>query len=148
MISRKLCEPEGEKMLEEIEAMINDNSSDDYWYDDSLFSCQELINKLSDAEWHSFSEKTDSYPKKCKLRIVECLADIQSKDSISLILKLSNTENRDIFIACIDSLRDMDMSDVSDAEKDNLLKKVNKFSADASSPEKIIFQAFCKSINI
>ena len=37
-------------MLEKFEALIDANSSDDYWYDVALFSCQEIINGFSDAE--------------------------------------------------------------------------------------------------
>ena len=44
-----------------IERLIDDNTSEDYWYDVSVFTCQELINSFSDIEWQQLSEKVNSY---------------------------------------------------------------------------------------
>ncbi|HAZ91533.1 MAG TPA: hypothetical protein DCX21_06125 [Eubacterium sp.] len=133
-------------MIDKIERLIDDNTSEDYWYDVSVFTCQELINSFSDIEWQQLSEKVNSYSDEKKIRIVECLANIGNKNSFSIILKLSNTENHDLFMACIDALRDMDLTDLSCDEKNDLLQKVKCYSNNASDFEKTILRAFCSSI--
>ena len=51
----------GINMIDKIERLIDDNTSEDYWYDVSVFTCQELINSFSDIEWQQLSEKVNSY---------------------------------------------------------------------------------------
>lgn len=135
-------------MLEKFEALINANSLDDYWYDVALFSCQEIIIGFSDAEWKQLFERIDVYSERSKIRIAECLADIDNKNSLYMIIKLSNTKSHDLFVTCIDSLRDMDMSCLSSGEKADFLQKVRDFSVNASELEKAVLNAFCNSISI
>ena len=59
-----------------------------------------------------------------------------------LILRLSDTPNRALFVTCVDSLRNMDLSSLYQSEKEHLLKRVKDFSADASKLEKIVLKAF------
>ena len=129
-------------MLKEFESGINDNSCDDYWYDDGLFYYQEMLDGFSDEEWKELSEKIDDYSEKAQMRCVECLSDIDNKNGLLLILKLSATHNRELFVTCVDSLRNMDLSSLSQSEKERLLQRVKDFSADASKLEKIVLKAF------
>lgn len=133
-------------MFEEFESLINDVFSDDYWYDVALFSCQEIINGFSDSEWNHLSQNLDGYSEKVKVRVAECLADIDNINSLSVIIKLSNTDSRELFIACIDSLRDMDLSSVSDKGKSDIIKKADAFSFGASVIEKAVINAFVNKI--
>ena len=129
-------------MLKEFESGINDNSCDDYWYDDGLFYYQEMLDGFSDEEWKELSEKIGDFPKDAQMRCVECLSDIDNKNGLLLILRLSATHNRELFVTCVDSLRNMDLSSLSQSEKERLLQRVKDFSADASKLEKIVLKAF------
>jgi replicative DNA helicase len=133
-------------MLEEFEAIINDDTSDDYWYDVALFLCQKMINSFSDEEWEQLSERINDYSEKVQMRCAECLSDSENKNSLSMILKLSDTQNRELFVTCVDSLRDMDTSSLLQSEKENLLQRVKEYSADASSFENAVFNALFNSI--
>jgi len=129
-------------MLKEFESGINDNSCDDYWYDDGLFYYQEMLDGFSDEEWKELSEKIGDYSEKAQKRCVECLSDIDNKNGLLLILRLSATHNRELFVTCIDSLRNMDLSSLSQNEKECLLQRVKEYSADASKLESIVFKDF------
>lgn len=59
-----------------------------------------------------------------------------------IILRLSDTKNRELFVTCVDSLRNMDISTLSQSEKERLVKRVKEYSADASKLENIVFRAF------
>ena len=134
-------------MMEKIEALIYDKTSEDYWYDVSLFLCQELINNFSDIEWRQLSEKVSDYSESNKIRIVECLADVDNENSRDIILQLSKTESRDLFIVCIDSLRDMNLSSLSCDDKKFLVEKIKYYSDNASQLEMTIFHAIDSSIS-
>ncbi len=129
-------------MLREFESSINDNSCDDYWYDAALDECQEMLGSFSDEEWEELSEKIGDYSEKAQIRCVECLSDIDNRNSFSMILRLSDTQDRELFVTCVDSLRNMDLSSLSQSEKEHLLQRVKDFSSDASKLEKIVLKAF------
>ena len=133
-------------MLEEFEYGINNNNSDDYWYDDRLFYYQEMLSSFSDEEWEELAEKAGDYSEEAQMRCVECLSDTDDIKSLAIILKVSNTKNRELFVTCIDVLRNTDTSSLSHSEKEGLVQRVKEYSADASSIEKIVFKAFLDHI--
>lgn len=133
-------------MLREFESGINDNSCDDYWYDDGLFYYQEMLDGFSDEEWEELSEKINDYSEKAQMRCVECLSAIDNRNSLSMILRLSDTNNRELFVTCVDSLRNIDLSSLSQSEKERLLQRVKDFSADASKLERIVLKAFMDAV--
>ena len=129
-------------MLKNFESDINDNSCDDYWYDVALFECQEMLERFSDEEWKELSEKIGAYSEKAQMRCVECLSDIDNRKGLLIIFRLSNTNNRALFVTCVDSLRNMDISSLSQSEKERLFQRVKEYSADASAIEKAVFKSF------
>ena len=108
-------------MLKEFESSINDNSSDDFWYDVALDECMDMLDRFSDVEWEELSESIGDYSEKAQMRCVECLSESDNRNSLLLILRLSNTKNRELFVTCVDSLRNMDISSLSQCEKERLL---------------------------
>jgi hypothetical protein len=133
-------------MLKEFEYGINNNNSDDYWYDDRLFYYQEMLSSFSDEEWEALSEVIGDHSEEAQMRCIECLSDVDERKSLAIILKVSNTKNRELFVTCIDALRNMDISSLSHSEKEYLVQRVKEYSADASSIEKIVFKAFLAHI--
>ena len=133
-------------MFKDFECMINDNSSDDYWSDVALIECQSMLGSFSDKEWKMLSDKIDDYPEKTQLRCVECLSDIDNRNSLPMILRLSKTRNQSLFVVCVDSLRNMDISSITQSERERLLQKARDYSADASPIEKNVFKAFIEAI--
>ena len=133
-------------MFEEFESGITDNSSDDYWYDEGLFYYQDVLDSFSDEDWKALSEKVGDYSEKAQIRCVECLSESDNRNNLLMILKISETKNRELFVTCVDSLRNMDISSLSQSEKERLLQRVNEYSADASSPEKAVLKAFIDAV--
>ena len=133
-------------MLKEFECYIYDNSTDDYWYDVALDECERILDSFSDEEWAELSEKIGDYSEKAQMRCVECLSDIDNRNSLSIILKLSHTNNRELFVTCVDSLRNMDISSLFQSEKERLSQRVKAYSANASSPENAVFKAFLNAV--
>ena len=91
-------------------------------------------------------EKIDNYSEKAQMHCVECLSDIDNRNSLLLILKLSDTPNRELFVTCVDSLRNMDLSSLYQSEKEHLLKRVKEYSADASKLEIIVLKALMDAV--
>lgn len=134
-------------MIKDFECMINDNSSDDYWSDVALFECQSMLSSFSDKEWKILSDKIDDYPEKTQMRCIECLSVVDNRNSLQMILRLINTKNRALFVVCVDLLRNMDISSISQSERERLMQKAQEYSADLSSIEKNVFKAFSDAMS-
>ena len=39
-------------MLTELDEYLNSNISDDYWYDEALFICEDIIREFTDDDWN------------------------------------------------------------------------------------------------
>ncbi len=46
------CSTQGEDMLTELDEYLNSNISDDYWYDEALFICEDIIREFTDDDWN------------------------------------------------------------------------------------------------
>lgn len=66
---------------------------DDYWYDDALFVCEDIINEFTDEEWRKTQSEIPSADDRWNMRLVECMGDINDLRSIECIMKLTNTDN-------------------------------------------------------
>ena len=130
-------------MYKDFECSIKDNSSDDFWYDVALSECEEMLDRFSDEEWEELSENIGDYSEDAQMRCVECLSDNENRNGLLIVLKLSNTKNRELFVTCIDSLRCMDISSLPHSEKERLSQKIKEYSADASSIENAVFSVYC-----
>lgn len=133
-------------MFKEFESGIKNNASEDYWYDEGLYYYQDMLDDFTDEEWEELSEKVDYYDDEAQMRCVECLSGTDNRNSLAIILRLSDTNNRELFVTCVDSMRDMDISSLSDSEKEHLAQRVKEFSPEASSLESIVLNAFLKYI--
>lgn len=82
---------------------------EDYWYDNLLFICEDIIQKFSLTEWNKLKNIIPKDDIRWNIRLVECLGDINNQHSIECILEMLNINNNDVFISCADALRDMDI---------------------------------------
>lgn len=135
-------------MLYEVEEYLKADLSDDHWYDDALFLCEELMKNFSDMEWETLISRSQQYDVKSQIWLAECLGDIGSRYSVEILLMLVQTENRDLLVACIDALRGADISLLSAEEKCSLIKTAKKALIDCSEIEKKIISSFLENLKI
>ena len=133
-------------MLKDFISGIADNSSDDYWYDEGLIWYQEMADGFSDEEWAELSERIGGYPANAQMRCAECLSGSDNRNSLFVILRISKTYDRELFVTCVDSLRNMDLSSLSHNEMARISHKIKEYLADASSLEKTVFKAFLDAV--
>ncbi|MCJ2385087.1 hypothetical protein ACL36S_01720 [Lactiplantibacillus plantarum] len=113
-------------MLAELNIYLKGNMSVDYWYDEALFICEELLEKFSDDDWEKLIEESSKESDEWKKRLVECLGYLHNSYELRIILNFINTDNKDLFIACVDSLRSMDLDDLDKNIKMKLINEVKK----------------------
>lgn len=130
-------------LLDELNVYLQgDNVSDDYWYDNALFVCQDILEEFSDEDWINLIAMIPNETNRWKKRLVECLGGADTSHELRIILDIIDTRDDDLFVACIDSLRGMDLSGVDSSVKPSLKKKIENMLADASLPVKKVLENF------
>lgn len=135
-------------MLNELDKYLKSDMLEDYWYDNVLFICEDIIQKFSFTEW---SRLKDIIPKnniRWNIRLIECLGDINNQYSVECILKMLNIDNDDVFIACIDALRDMDMSLLNKEIIKELKRKAELLLKESILPVEKILKKFIENTNV
>lgn len=129
-------------MLKELNVYLKGNMSEDYWYDDALFICEEILGGFSKYDWEVLLKSMSNETNEWKKRLVECLGDIHNSYELKVILELINTDNEELMIACIDSLRSVDLSKLDKSIKKQLQGKINKLLIIATPPVKKVLEDF------
>jgi hypothetical protein len=136
------------KLLEELNVYLKGkNMNDDYWYDNALFVCQDILEKFTLDDWECLKAESLIETETWKKRLVECLGSFNNINELEIILNIVDTKNEDLFISAIDALRCVNLSELNIEQKEEILKKVKVLLPKSSLPVKKIFEEFIQKIN-
>lgn len=122
----------------------HEGDSEDYWYDCAIADSIEMLNNFSDDDWQLLIRELENKSVLWQKRLVECLGGFHNSYELKIILELINTENEDLFIACIDTLRSLNLSNLSLEAKEQLLTKVKLLMMKSKPPVKNVLDEFIK----
>lgn len=121
---------------------------EDYWYDNLLCICEDIIQKFSLTEWNKLKNIIPKDDIRWNIRLVECLGDINNQHSIECILEMLNINNNDVFISCVDALRDMDILLIDEKNIKKLKRKAELLLKESTLPVQKILEKFIENIDI
>lgn len=122
---------------------VNENSSEDFWYDYAYMQVQELLNKFTPRDWEKMYQNINDKSDLWKIRVAYCVDEDTGMNGFKFLLGLMN-EVDEVAEYAIDSLRSFDkesykkliISDKTITDKaENLLKN-------ASLPVKRMLEEF------
>ena len=96
--------------------------------------------------WTLLISKMQNYDIQSQVRLAECLADVNNKYSVKILIILTQTENSNLLITCIDSLRDANFSLLTVEEKHNVSINAKKVLISCSEMEKKVIRNFLNKI--
>ncbi|MEQ4923753.1 hypothetical protein [Proteus hauseri] len=120
----------------------NDNEPGDYWYDCAVVESAKILSKFNEPDWVCLFNELAHKSIFWKTRLVECLGDLKNSHELNIILALIDTDNYDLFISCVDSLRSMDICDLSEDDLGKINDKIYHLKQNASLPVKSILESF------
>ncbi|GKW05198.1 hypothetical protein PEC301877_40110 [Pectobacterium carotovorum subsp. carotovorum] len=124
----------------------HEGDSEDYWYDCAIVDSIEMLNQFSDDDWQLLIRELENKPVLWQKRLVECLGGGHNSYEIKIILELINTEDEDLFIACIDTLRSLNLSDLSLETKERFLTRAKLLMMKSKPPVKKVLEEFINKI--
>lgn len=132
----------------ELDEYLDGKMSEDYWYDSAINICEDIIQIFSENDWIQLWSALPHKNEQWNVRLIECLGSISNLWAIKCILKLTKEESKNIFIACVDALRDVNLdSELGDIQ--NLVLRAKKMLelGNESKMNKMVLMAFIKSVS-
>ncbi|MDC2867896.1 MULTISPECIES: hypothetical protein [unclassified Bacillus (in: firmicutes)] len=130
-------------MYKKVDAVLSENSSDNYFYDDEFMYVQELISEFTDIDWEQLVQGLKDRDDKYKIRLVYCIDEDTGMNGFNLLLDLLN-ENDEVAEYVIDSLRSFNNEEYKKilASNKQVINKAENLLKNASLPVKRILEAF------
>lgn len=122
---------------------VNENSSEDFWYDYAYMQAQELLNNFTQSDWEKMYQNIDAKSDLWKIRVAYCIDEDAGMNGFKFLLSLINDAD-DVVEYAIDSLRSFNLEEYKNIiNSDSKLKiKTQKLLENASIPVKRILEAF------
>lgn len=135
-------------MLSELNDYLKSDMLDDYWYDSALLICEDIIDEFSEDEWKELLNIIPKVDIRWNIRLVECISDIDNQYSLECILKLLSIEDDEIFVACVDALRDKDVTLVPRDIVNEIVNKSKILDEKATLPVKKVLEKFIDKFGV
>lgn len=137
-------------MYNKFDVCVSDFSKEsepsDYWYDCAILEATEILKEFNNNDWELLLTQLKLKPIFWQKRLVECLGDLHNSHELEVLLNIINTNNEDLFISCIDTLRLLNLSNLDNSKKEQLLSKIDILLQNASSPVKRVLEEFIKKL--
>ncbi|KML33303.1 hypothetical protein [Rossellomorea marisflavi] len=137
-------------MYEKADAILAEDSADNYFYDDEFMHVQELLSEFTNCDWENFirglkDNKDDTY----KIRLAYCIDEDNGVYGFNLLLDLLN-ESDEVAKYAIDSLRSFDGEEYRKIITSNkqIKDKVERLLKNASAPIERILKTFLEQYKI
>ncbi|PEI74878.1 hypothetical protein [Bacillus wiedmannii] len=130
-------------MYEKVDAVLAENSSDNYFYDDEFMYVQKLISEFTENDWDKLFQNLKDRDDKYKIRLVYCIDEDTGMNGFNLLLDLLNT-NDELAEYVIDSLRSFNNKEYKKIITSNkqIMDKAENLLKKSSLPVKRILEAF------
>lgn len=122
---------------------INENSSEDFWYDYAYLQAQDLLNNVTQSDWAELRQNIDTKSDLWKIRVAYCIDEDTGMNGFEFLLNLMN-DSDDVVEYAIDSLRSFDSEEYKNIIHSNRMLKIKtqKLLENASLPVKRVLEAF------
>lgn len=124
---------------------INEDSSEDFWYDYAYMQAQELLNNFIQSDWEEMYKHIDAKSDLWKIRVAYCVDEDTGMDGFTFLLSLIN-DSDDVVEYVLDSLRSFNSEKYKSIIcSDDILKmKAQNLLESASPPVKKMLENFLK----
>lgn len=130
-------------MYEKVDAVLSDNSSDNYFYDNEFMYVKELMKDFTEIDWKKLTENLKDKDDKYKIRLAYCIDEDTEMNGFNVLLDLING-NDEVAEYAIDSLRSFDKEEYKNliASDKKIINKAKALLENAGIPIKRILEAF------
>ena len=110
----------------------------DHWEDDAIGYAQELVTRLTPADWAAFDDVRAQRPAVWQARAAQVLSHAAPTYAVPLLIRMAESADPDVFEAAADSLRDFGSPEVPLAVPAALVERVDRLAAEGPGPVALV----------
>lgn len=131
-------------MYTELNSLLEQNVTDDAWYDDGFLVAQDIMNNFVAEDWKRLGEEVLSKDIEWQKKLAYCIDNQLIEEELNIICKLLQVKNDELLEMCVDSLRSFDNEIGHLYIKNNpqIIQTVKSRIKNAGTIEKIILEKF------
>ena len=131
-------------MYTELNSLLEQNVTDDAWYDDGFLVAQDIMNNFVAEDWKRLGEEVLSKDIEWQKKLAYCIDNQLIEEELNIICKLLQVKNDELLEMCVDSLRSFDNEVGHLYIKNNpqIIQMVKSRIKNAGTIEKIIMEKF------
>ncbi len=129
--------------VEFMKDFLDEDSSQDFWYDIASEDARKLLLRFSESDWLEMLNELDFQPLEFKKKLAYCLDNIESAQQLKVLLQLANTQDKELFEVCVDSLRNFMDNDRDEILQNKLLiNNIKQMLPDVGIATKKVYEDF------
>ena len=131
-------------MYTELNSLLEQNVTDDAWYDDGFLVAQDIMNNFVAEDLKRLGEEVLSKDIEWQIKLAYCIDNQLIEEELNIICKLLQVKNDELLEMCVDSLRSFDNEVGHLYIKNNpqIIQMVKSRIKNAGTIEKIILEKF------
>lgn len=130
-------------MYKQVDIVLSEDSSDNYFYDDEFMYVQELIRQFTENDWKELILNLKHKEDKYKIRLAYCIDEDTGLNGFYLLLELLK-ENDEVVEYALDSLRSFNKEPYKKLilSDKSIVAKAESLLKNASPPVKLMLEVF------
>lgn len=133
-------------MIKELNDYLGLSITDDYWYDELLVICNDILLDFSDSDWEELLAILPCKSPQWQKNLIESLAGIDTQFSLRCIFDVALSCDTDLFVICMDIMRDCDIGIMPKNQKLFLLSRAEKEIHQVKGIDKIVLKTVLEKI--
>lgn len=140
-------------MFDEFDNYISEFATEDfavdYWYDEGVNIAENMLHEFDDNDWKTLSRSIPDKTVEWKKRLAYCLHDESNLNQLTVLLRLVDTDNSELFEIAVDSLRGFTSKECLDLIQNDsqIIFKIKELSSKVGDATKRVFEDYLWRMN-
>lgn len=136
-------------MYKELDEFITEyQNTVDFWYDVGCVMASEKLSKFTQNDWDELLRNIQNKPLEWKKKLVYCLDNTLNIIELEILLLLLNTDDEELFVDCIDTLRSFTLPESKQKilENPSIVSRVNDAMLKSGNATRKVLEDFLRQI--
>ena len=126
--------------FQELDAYLNQEFSEDYWYDDAKFYACELVKQLTTDDWNALKSSWHNHSKQWQERCAEILDWGDARQAVPVLLEMIQVEDDELTLTAADSLSSIGVAELDLPVSEDVLSRLQAVAHSGNVAKLIINQ--------
>ncbi|WP_409177618.1 hypothetical protein [Brevibacillus fortis] len=121
----------------------------DYWYDYGCIIATDMLAKFSQKDWEDLVSHVMMKPLEWQRKLAYCMDNSCNEHELNILLSLLSTEDEELFVICVDTLRSYTTPEGKQIIRDNsaIVERVNELIPTAGVAARRVLVDFLEKLH-